>query len=427
MSDRLPQQFRASIGPAQDMAAVLDPLHQFDVSIAGGVAIPGPPGPPGPPGEPTTILPSVPDEGSLPPSGERGQVVMTEDDGHLWSWNTPENTGTAPRPGTRGDEFQWIDVGYIRGEQGEPGADSTIPGPAGPAGEDSIVPGPPGPQGPQGIQGGQGPQGPQGPQGVQGVQGPKGDTGATGSQGAQGPAGPQGNPGPQGPQGPQGPKGDTGAQGPQGIQGVPGDPATQTPWAQNIDGNQKTLSNAAQVTVLGADGVGAGADAGLVLDRVYTDVGDSMDIVWGTGTGMTGQRLARLSAKATGGGESALLFYAQTANTDAYFNEVVRIQGNARVGINNISPTDTLDVQGGSITHRTASGARVRLYASGASDVYIDAIAGCNIHFRINLAELLVIDPNGHITINYLPSSAAAGSKKLYYDPADGNRVKFAV
>jgi hypothetical protein len=96
-----------------------------------GVPIPGPAGPPGPPGAPTVILPSVPTSTELPAEGERGQVVMTEDTGHLWSWNTPAATRTA-KPGRNADEYQWIDVGYIRG----------LPGPEGPAGPEGEKGGP---------------------------------------------------------------------------------------------------------------------------------------------------------------------------------------------------------------------------------------------------------------------------------------------
>ena len=97
-------------------------LHAFlDV----GTPIPGPAGPPGAPGEPTNILAPVPTEGDLPPEGERGDAVLTEDSGDLWSWNTPESTGTVPRPGTTADEFQWINVGHVVGPQGPSGFSSS--------------------------------------------------------------------------------------------------------------------------------------------------------------------------------------------------------------------------------------------------------------------------------------------------------------
>lgn len=115
---------------------------------------------------------------------------------------------------------------------------------------DDVVPGPAGPIGPQGPTGLTGPTGPQGPQGTQGLQGVAGPTGNTGPQGIQGitgstgSQGPIGNTGPQGIQGPTGLTGSTGPAGPTGPQGIQGLTGPQGP--------------------AGADGVGGGADAGLV-------------------------------------------------------------------------------------------------------------------------------------------------------------------
>src|ERR1035441_835756 len=113
------------------------------------------------------------------------------------------------------------------GEQGAPGAASTVPGPAGPPGEASTVPGP---QGPPGV-GSQGPQGPPGAPST--VAGPPGPPGAPST--VPGPTGPSSTvPGPQGPPGaastvpgPQGPQG-VGIQGPPGQKGQPG--ACECPW-----------------------------------------------------------------------------------------------------------------------------------------------------------------------------------------------------
>ena len=97
-------------------------LHAFlDV----GTPIPGPAGPPGAPGEPTNILAPVPTEGDLPSEGERGDAVLTEDSGDLWSWNTPENTGTMPRPGKQANEYDWINVGHVVGPEGPAGFSSS--------------------------------------------------------------------------------------------------------------------------------------------------------------------------------------------------------------------------------------------------------------------------------------------------------------
>lgn len=45
-----------------------------------------------------------------------------------------------------------------------------------------------------------------------------------------------------------------------------------------------------------------------------------------------------------------------------------------------------------------------------------------------NTEAVMVVDNNGHMSLFNMPSSnPGAGSKKLWYDPADGNRVKFAA
>lgn len=125
-------------------------------------------GPQGPPGVAVTIVGSVPDSGSLPPTGNPGDGWIAQDTGHLWVWD--EDTQT------------WIDVGLIQG--------------------------PPGEQGEQGAQGPQGPIGPGGPQGTEGevgATGPQGPAGQDGANGAVGATGPQGDTGPEGPIGPAGP------------------------------------------------------------------------------------------------------------------------------------------------------------------------------------------------------------------------------
>jgi len=97
-----------------------------------------------------------------------------------------------------------------KGERGEPGEDSTVPGPPGAAGEDSTVPGPRGPAGESSTV-----PGPRGANGTDGkdstVPGPPGPVGPVGPVGPMGPAGPAGLdstvPGPIGPMGPAGPAG----------------------------------------------------------------------------------------------------------------------------------------------------------------------------------------------------------------------------
>lgn len=115
-------------------------------------------------GSGVTILGSLPNESSLPSSGNAGDAYLIE--GFLYVWN-----GSA-----------WENVGNIKGPKGD--------------------------KGDQGI------QGVQGPQGIKGDTGDRGPIGMTGSQGIQGP------------QGVKGEKGDKGDQGAQGVQGPAGDPAS---------------------------------------------------------------------------------------------------------------------------------------------------------------------------------------------------------
>lgn len=279
-----PQRFTAIL-EAPRLTATLFQSERFQALFGEGVAIPGPEGPPGPP---STILAPVPDPDSLPPSGERGDLVLTQDIGDLWSWNTPSETGAAPRPGTHADDYQWINVGHVVGPPGPQGSIGPR-GPQGPQGDQGVqgATGATGPAGATGPQGPAGPTGPQGPAGATGSQGPQGPPGATGAQGpagadstVPGPQGPKGDTGAQGPAGATGPQGPAGATGPQGpptiiqdegisltaratlnftgagvtatdngtanVVTIPG----QTPWQSNIDGNKKNLTNVAQVTVI---------------------------------------------------------------------------------------------------------------------------------------------------------------------------------
>lgn len=160
-------------------------------------------GPAGATGAAINIIGTLPDEGSLPPSGSSGDAYLIN--GDLWVW-----TGAA-----------WTDVGTIQGPQGLTGA-------TGPQG----TTGPTGPDGPTGSQGTTGPTGPQGTQGNTGSTGGLGSTGATGAQGTQGNTGVKGdtgNTGVQGTTGPTGAVGVTGATGAVGVTGATGVQGTTGP------------------------------------------------------------------------------------------------------------------------------------------------------------------------------------------------------
>lgn len=292
----------------------------------------GPKGDKGDPGTGVVIKGSVPDSGSLPPTGNTpGDGYITEDDGHLWVWD-----GTA-----------WVDAGLIQGPpgpigpmgpQGPEGPASTVPGPAGPTGATGPQ-GPIGNTGPTGSTGSQGPAGstgpagtpgerwyafnappgnggepldsvvgdwylntlngdvyektaapntwtlrgnirgpvgpastvpgPQGPQGIQGVQGPIGPTGNTGATGSQGPIGPKGDKGDTGNTGPQG------IQGPVGPEGPEGDPST----VPGPEGPQGDVGPQGPQGIQGPQGP-IGPSPTLLQKFILTDVDASLPNSW---------------------------------------------------------------------------------------------------------------------------------------------------
>ena len=152
----------------------------------------GPQGPEGPAGAGLVISNVVDSAAELPATGDPGDAYITGDNGHVYFWDSDDQT--------------WHDAGPLEGPPGPAGST----GPAGPAG----------PTGPTGSTGPPGPQGAVGSQGVQGVQGLKGDTGATGATGSQGPAGAAGA---AGAAGSPGEKWFTGSGAPAGATGAIGD------------------------------------------------------------------------------------------------------------------------------------------------------------------------------------------------------------
>jgi hypothetical protein len=175
----------------------------------------GPVGPQGPIGQGLTPKGTVANSGSLPASGNTtGDIWITSDTGHGWSW----------------DGTHWVDMGPFQGPAGITGPQGATgaTGPQGPKGADSTVPGP---QGPPGATGSQGPQGATGATGsaatiavgttTTGTPGTNAAVSNSGSSsaavfnftvpaGVQGAAGAQGSTGPQGPPGPTAVSTDTG-------------------------------------------------------------------------------------------------------------------------------------------------------------------------------------------------------------------------
>jgi hypothetical protein len=142
------------------------------VGPSGAQGLQGATGPQGPAGSGVTI------EGTAaewPPA-------LNPDVGDMWLVPSPVPggfpLGTASGDGLVWSGSDWVNVGPIRGPQGEVG--------------------PQGPTGPQGVAGDVGATGPQGLNGDIGATGPQGVAGDIGPTGPQGEAGPQGATGPQG-------------------------------------------------------------------------------------------------------------------------------------------------------------------------------------------------------------------------------------
>lgn len=85
-----------------------------------GGHIQGGPGPQGDPGLGINLVGSVADSSELPEGADPNDAYVTQDTGHLWVW----------------DGEQWVDVGNIKGPQGEQGD----PGPRGPQGVIRVLP-----------------------------------------------------------------------------------------------------------------------------------------------------------------------------------------------------------------------------------------------------------------------------------------------
>ena len=129
--------------------------------------------------------------------------------------------------------------------------------------------------------------------------------------------------------------------------------ATFEPTLLSMNRYTGTVSLTGQLSITLPNAAGADSKTAILLDRIYGDVGDSVDIHYGAS--------GRLSMTAVAGGMSGFIFYAQNAAGDGSQNEVMRIQG------------------------------------------------------------------DGHFSIRALRSSnPGAGTKGFWYDPADGNRVKYA-
>ena len=158
--------------------------------------------------------------------------------------------------------------------------------------------GQPGPKGDTGDTGPQGPKGDRGDMGEPGPQGPKGDTGNTGPQGPKGDMGERGLQGFTGPAGPQGLKGDTGDK---GDQGDPGDEI----WTEV--GNTAIYDGDVRIGSLSENAIEVKHNFSFTQVGTVTD--DDLDLIANNVIGMT-------------------------------------IRPDGKVGVNNVSPIEQLDVAG---------------------------------------------------------------------------------
>jgi len=102
-----------------------------------------------------------------------------------------------------------------------------------------------------------------------------------------------------------------------------------------------TYAPDALLHIFGTNVAGLDVITGLKLDRLYGTVGDQMNIDFGdTATG-----IARIAAVAWVGGGGALTFSAQTASGSGFTNEVMRIQGDGKVGIGTTTPSLQFEVK----------------------------------------------------------------------------------
>ena len=134
-----------------------------------------------------------------------------------------------------------------------------------------------------------------------------------------------------------------------------------------------------------------------------------------SGGGFRGVGMANPSAGVWGVG-----VYASTVNAPTDANMALFVHDNGNVGIGTASPLGPLSV-------RVASDVTV-LFQGGPDVAYITATndAGGTSRQLILTASRFEFRAGQLYVINMASANPGAGSKALWYDPADGNRVKFA-
>lgn len=306
-------------------------------------------------------------QGSVGATGSQGAVGSTGSQGAVGSQGS---TGTTGAQGTQG----------ITGIQGSTGAQGTtgatgsqgiqgiqgligVTGSQGTTGSQGAI-GSQGATGSTGLTGSQGTTGSQGATGLTGAQGTTGSTGSQGAVGAQGATGTTGSQGAtgstgsQGATGIQGSTGLTGAQGVQGIQGVQGRQGTTgTTGSQGATGIQGSIGTTGAQGIQGIQGTtgiqgptGIQGSTGVIT---LTTTGTSGAATYNSGTGALNIPIYQsvLTNPVTGTGATNYLakwLSASTLGTGLIYDN------GTNVGINNTSPSYTLDISGTSRVSGTA-------------------------------------------------------------------------
>lgn len=139
---------------------------------------------------------------------------------------------------------------------------------------------------------------------------------------------------------------------------------------------------------------------------------------------------------------------AGAAGATAPLRNCIQILNGGNVGINSSNPVSTLDV-GGIVSVGVNGGGRIDLYDINASGHMFKFVVSSGILQIQNVASAVICqmeESGGRVVFPYsiqvnttlvalnavqfsnLPSAnPGAGTKQLWYDPADGNRIKYAV
>jgi hypothetical protein len=242
------------------------------------------------------------------------------------------------------------------------------------------------------------------------------------------------------------------------ITGTPTVSSYQTPWLSNINGATFLLQNVGRLAIGTASALYAldvrtpgvfasqvhisstNTDTGLYIESSGDNngnlsVGGSYDGTNWVAKAVTATNINQNNGNYSFNSDSGLTVGgAYTPTPRLYITSI------GSVGINTVTPAEVLDVNG-AICAREASSptpnAVILDFSGGAGRVIAQgsapgSVAGLNFIVASSDSSVsyvgLQITNLGWLINSAMPASnPGAGSKVLYYDPADGNRVKFAV